>query len=305
MLYRLEGGKIRTKGVEFSAADHCNIRCAGCSHMSPFLRPRLPLEIELTRDMNRLATAMFADEIKILGGEPLLNPRIVEILKAAKASGVAARVVLTTNGLLLHTMPTEFWASVDEVRLSLYPRARPTERLIDQARERAKESGTYLRIEEYSSFRVTMVTEPHPPDAITKMIFRTCKNAHMYHCHMVHQGWLYKCACPPYLTEYLGGIGQSGYHPQDDGFDIHGASDLPKQLWEYLTNTKPLKACQYCLGYVGDKQPHHQLTPKDVRNPLSQPITRKTHLNLMTLTEESIKYYRRRVLEQITGKSRW
>ena len=97
MLYRIEADKIRTHAVEFAAADHCNLRCAGCSQMSLFSRPRLPAEDELARDMGRLATVMVADEIRILGGEPLLNPRIVPILKAAKASGVAGRVVLTTS----------------------------------------------------------------------------------------------------------------------------------------------------------------------------------------------------------------
>lgn len=109
----------------------------------------------MARDMGRLATAMSAEEVRIVGGEPLLNPRIVAILQAARASGIARRVVLATNGLLLHTMSNEFWANVDEVRLNLYPAARPTERLVDQARKHAIKSGTHLVVSEYSSFRVT------------------------------------------------------------------------------------------------------------------------------------------------------
>jgi len=305
MLYRIESGKIHTRAVEFAAADHCNLRCAGCSHMSPFVRSKLSFEDELARDMGQLATAMFAEEIRILGGEPLLNPRIVAILKAARASGIAGRVVLVTNGLLLHTMSKEFWANVDELRLSLYPGARPTERLVEQARKSAIESGVRLVISEYSSFRVTMVTESHRPDAITKMIFRTCKNAHLYHCHLVHSGWLYKCACPSYLGEFLTNMGQSGYQAEGDGFDIHGATDLPKQLWEYLTDTTPLDACRHCLGYVGNEEAHHQLTIKDTRDAGSKPITRKTHLNMTRLTKESLKYFGRRTKEALTGKSRW
>ena len=125
MLYSVKSGKIQTRAIEFSAADHCNLRCAGCSHMSPFIRPRLAVEDELERDLGRLATAMFAAEIRILGGEPLLNPRIVPILKAARKSGIAGRVTLTTNGVLLHTMSKEFWDNVDLLRISLYPGARP------------------------------------------------------------------------------------------------------------------------------------------------------------------------------------
>lgn len=305
MLYRIESEKIHTQAVEFAASDHCNLRCAGCSHMSPFIRPRLAIEDELTRDMGRLATAMYAEEIRILGGEPLLNPRIVPILKAARASGVAKRVVVATNGLLLHRMSKDFWASVDEVRLNLYPNVRPSDRLIEQARQHATESGTKIVISQYSSFRVTLVTEPHPPDPITTMIFRTCKNAHLYHCHMVHAGWLYKCACPPYLGEFLKDTPGSCYQAEHDGFDIHGATDLRTQLWEYLTNSTPLDACRHCLGYVGEKQPHHQLTLQDTRNMKSRPIKRATHLSKKALTKDSLKYLGRRVSEALTGKPRW
>ena len=56
MLYRVEAGKIRTRGVEYAAADHCNLRCADCSHMSPFLRPHLSTEDELARDLGRLVS---------------------------------------------------------------------------------------------------------------------------------------------------------------------------------------------------------------------------------------------------------
>jgi hypothetical protein len=305
MLYRLEFGKIRAQAVEFAAADHCNLRCAGCSHMSPFLNSMMHSEDQLARDMGRLASVMLAEEIRILGGEPLLNPRIVAILKAARTSGVARRVVLTTNGLLLHTMSEEFWANVDEVRLSLYPGARPTERLINQARERAQESGTRLTVSEYSSFRVTMVTEPHPSDAITTMIFRTCKNAHLFHCHLVREGWLYKCACPSYLGEFLGKSGQPSYRAEGDGFDIHAATNLREQLWEFLTDHRPLEACHHCLGYVGDQQAHHQLTLEDARDARAQPITRKTHLNKTTLARESLRYFSRRTAEALAGKNRW
>lgn len=305
MLYRVENGKIRARAVEFAAADHCNLRCSGCSHMSPFLQPRLPEEEELARDMGRLAEALLADEIRIVGGEPLLNPRIVPILKAARQSGVAKRVILTTNGLRLHMMPDDFWTHLDELRISLYPGARPTQRLVTQARERAAASGISLNVSEYSSFRTTMVTEPHPSDATTAMIFRTCKNAHLYHCHLVHAGWIYKCACPAYLSEFRAALRGSAYRKERDGFDIHRATELREQLWNYLTDSAPLDACRHCLGYVGHKQVHHQLSVMDTRNPGAQRITRKTDLSKTALARETLDYYGRRIAEKLSGKGRW
>jgi hypothetical protein len=202
-------------------------------------------------------------------------------------------------------MPDEFWANVDEVRLSLYPGARPAERLVEQAKKRASESDTRLSIWEYSNFRTTMVTEPHPADLVTDMIFRTCKNAHLFHCHLVYAGWLYKCSCPAYLGEYLERLGRPGYRAETDGFDIHGATDLQKELWRFLTDRKTLNACRYCLGYLGHEKQHVQLTIEQTRNAASLTITRKTHLSKKALVRESLDYLRRRTTEFLTGKPAW
>jgi hypothetical protein len=137
------------------------------------------------------------------------------------------------------------------------------------------------------------------------MIFRTCKNAHLFHCHMVREGRLYKCACPSYLDEFLGKMGQSGYQAEGDGFDIHGATDLRKQLWEFLTDDRPLDACRHCLGYVGNKQTHHQISIEDARDARTQPITRKTHLDKTILVRESLRYFGRRTAEALAGKNSW
>lgn len=273
--------------------------------MSPFLRPSLRTEEEAARDLGRLATVMLANEVRILGGEPLLNPRIVPILKAARASGIARKIVLTTNGLLLVAMPDEFWESVDEVRISLYPGARPPEPALERIRSRAAEAGTLINFRGFTDFRVTMVTEPQPQDIVTRMIFRTCKNAHLSHCHMVHSGWLYKCACPPYLEEFLQKMGGPEYQPHPDGFDIHAATDLPSELWKFLTADTVPEACRHCLGWVGKKQNHHQLVALDVKNPQSQPISRETHLDKVRIFKESVKYFYRRATEAAGGQRKW
>jgi len=101
-------------------------------------------------------------------------------------------------------------------------------------------------------------------------------------------------------------MGQSSYQPEGDGFNIHGGeSDLRDKLWEFLTKNESLDACRHCLGYVGNKQQHHQLTNKDTRDARSQPISRKADLNKATLAKESLKYFGRRATEVIMGRRRW
>jgi organic radical activating enzyme len=303
MRYEVRDGRIHAEAVEYSAAYHCNLRCAGCSHMSPFVSRRIPSSAAFAADVTRLATAFHAEEVRLLGGEPLLNPDIVSLLQVARASGIADRVVVTTNGLLLPGQPDAFWANVDEVRVSLYPGVSPPEAALDRIAARAQESGTRLQVTAWDRFRTTMVTEPHPADLTTAFIYRTCHSAHR--CHMLHEGRLFKCPVPPFLPEFLSKLGRGGYDPSAEAFEIHGARDLFEELKAFLTTRRALEACRYCLGWVGRPRPHRQLSREVVTDPRREPVTRSRDLDRARLAAETARYVARRAAEMLTGQPRW
>ena len=239
------------------------------------------------------------------GGEPSLNPEISTYIKEAKESGIADTVIITTNGILLHKMDDNFWEDVDVVSITAYPGYEPKEKSIKIFRERASESNTRLELNSRSVFRTTIVTEPHPNDWITDMIFRTCKNVHAFHCHMIHEGKLYKCAVPPFLPEYLLKLQRDGYDPANDAFDIHNSSNIYSDLKRFLMSQRTIDACRFCLGYVGKIQKHHQLGTEYVHHPMRQNIRRTTHLDAKLFLKKSLHYYGRRWFEQLTGKQQW
>ena len=103
MLYAIKDEKIQTQAVEYSVAYHCNLKCSACSHMSPFISTKLPPLESFAKDVNALSTALHAKDIRLVGGEPLQHPEIVGFLKAARESGIADTIMVTTNGLLLHS----------------------------------------------------------------------------------------------------------------------------------------------------------------------------------------------------------
>ena len=305
MLYEVRDGKIHGRAVEYSVAYHCNLKCAHCSHMAPFIRPTLPPLESFARDVGRLSEALHVRDIRMVGGEPLLNPQIVEFLKAARASGIADSVMVTTNGLLLNSMKDEFWENVDFVWISQYPGASPRDRMIERFRARAAESGTRLEVDPTFFFRATITTEAHPDDAVTRMIYRTCESAHRFHCHMIHEGRLFKCACPPFMPEYLERMGKNGYDPSADAFHIHQARDLFAELKAFLFSPRPLEACRNCLGYVGKWREHRFLAKETVANPQAEPITRATHMDRRKLAQATLAYLYRRGREALTGEPQW
>ena len=98
---------------EVALAEHCNLRCAGCDHFSPIAEPEFADIKEFERDFSRLSELFNgqAQEIHLLGGEPLLNPDIVLFLQVARKSFPQAIIDITTNGLLLKQMSEEFWTA--------------------------------------------------------------------------------------------------------------------------------------------------------------------------------------------------
>lgn len=89
--------------LEVHITEHCNLNCRMCSHFSP-LAPETYLSLdEYTRDLTRLKELYQNDlfHFRILGGEPLLHPQILQFLRAAREIFEDTRIELLTNGLLL------------------------------------------------------------------------------------------------------------------------------------------------------------------------------------------------------------
>jgi hypothetical protein len=234
--------------------------------------------------------------IRLLGGEPLLNPEISAFTKEAKKSGIADIVSVSTNGLLLHTMNDEFWEYVDQVNITLYPGFEPKENFCQTFKNRALESNTILNFISKPLFRTTIVTEPHRRDWITDMIFKTCECAHIYG-PMIYEGNLYKCWVPPFLPEYLLKMGRDDYDPTHDAFDIHNTQNIYQELQNFLTSPKTPDSCLFCLGYVGKMQEYHQLKKEYILHPEYQNIRRKTHLDAKLFLKNCSLYFYRRLLE--------
>jgi len=82
---------------EYHVAWHCNLNCKGCGHNSNlYTRPRFGDLEHFRRDMNRL-TELFSNisKIRLMGGEPLLNPQLGEFITSARRAfpGAQIRVV--------------------------------------------------------------------------------------------------------------------------------------------------------------------------------------------------------------------
>lgn len=99
--------------LDVQVCDHCNLRCAGCLHFAPLAEERF-LDLEAyRRDLAQLAAVegvgSYFGAIALMGGEPLLHPRIAEVVRTTRTHLPDANIALCTNGLLLRRMDNDFW----------------------------------------------------------------------------------------------------------------------------------------------------------------------------------------------------
>ena len=279
MAYPVRAGKIWTRTLEYSAAYECNLRCAHCSHLSPYTNEPLPSASSLAADLERLAPVLHTPEFRLLGGEPLLNPELVQMARMVRESKIADRVAVTTNGLLLHRMDDSLWEHIDTLRITLYPQASPTAETLSKTEARAHATGTILCVTRRPRFRAIALTQPQPDDLTARLIFMGCQSAHVRQCHMLSGGLLLKCPLPLGLPGLLQRLGGAKYEAARDGLDLHAGGDLFTRLRDFLTDQTPPECCRYCLGDAGVLVPHEQLTRSELQDPALRPVTRAQYLS--------------------------
>jgi MoaA/NifB/PqqE/SkfB family radical SAM enzyme len=250
--------RIRRRSVEYNLTEHCNLRCRGCGHASPLLPERFASLAEFRADLEALAGVFHSEELRIVGGEPLLHPQLLDFLREARRIGVADRIVLYTNGVLLHRASAELWQAIDELYLSVYPGVR---RRLDEAEcaRLCRENGVRLTVYKPAHFEQMTVNNRIEDGRLVQAIFDNCKQRTVTSCHTVHDGRFYKCPVAAFTKARLARSGIEFDERASDWVDLHDDVELDGRLETYLASTEPLTSCSFCLGDSGPTIRHEQL----------------------------------------------
>ena len=90
--------RARTEKITIAITAHCNLRCQGCRYGRDFM-PGAQLPLPLVRALLEDAAAAKVPAVRLYGGEPLLHPDVVEMVRLSTALGVGC--YMTTNALML------------------------------------------------------------------------------------------------------------------------------------------------------------------------------------------------------------
>jgi GTP 3',8-cyclase len=249
---------VLTTACEIDVVQHCNLACLGCSHLSPILSRGYVDPDRLYADLCGLACHFHVEHARLLGGEPLLHPRLLEVIDATRRSGIADKVRVLTNGTLLRGMPNTFWKSVDQLYVSIYPGMElpPEQRRL--FREKASVHGVDLRLFRFDFFRVSHSEKGTADRSLVRRIYTSCQIAHQWACHNICDGYFYKCPQSAFLPRLLGGDSRGRF--EGDRVRIDRRPGLEQELRAFLQAPEPLASCSFCLGSVGKLFPHAQVT---------------------------------------------
>lgn len=249
-------GVLRRSTVEYNLTDHCNLKCYACDHASPLLAPGFARLADFVRDFQALACVLHTQELRLVGGEPLLHPELLQFVKEARRIGIADTVVVWTNGVLLHEMAEEFWRSIDALHVSAYPKV--NRRMDDRECARlCKTYGVRLTVDHVQQFHKSLLGKPNKDRRLVEAVFNACEAANS--CLTVHDGRFYKCSAAAIIRPWLALRGVAFDNRPRDGVALHDNADLQEDIWRYLEDRAPLAACAYCLGTSGPAVPHRQL----------------------------------------------
>lgn len=266
---QLQGGRIHVSSLEVFASDNCNLRCRHCSANSPYaIAANQPDLEQLRADLSTLEPIFHSRQIKVLGGEPLLNSDLNSLLRIARESRVFDWIKVATNGLLLPKMNDEFWELVDIVDVSVYPSTKPRiQKLLPSLAAKAKISHTVLEVNTKDVFERVFTDTPITDRELVHHIFNSCREAHEWSCHLLYRGRIYRCSRVHGLDQYLTQVGvQHLGFTEVDGLEIASRPSLLDELYDYLTSETPLHACEFCLGTSGVPEAHGQLSSHEIKS---------------------------------------
>lgn len=239
----------RSLSFEVHCADHCNLDCWGCDHGSP-LAPEGYLDIDgYAGDMERLSELFHgtAGEIRLCGGEPLLNPRLHEIAGIARRNFPRGKITIVTNGILLGRQDGTFWEAVTgsgtTISVTVYPGMEEHFKKISEtgASHGATVRPLYRRKKE-SYFMPFDVSGRRNARMSSWFCFQA------YNCASLHNGRMFPCPIAPTSRFFSARFNIPLTLSEQDSIDIHTAT--AREILSFVT--RPIPFCRHCA--VGERK---------------------------------------------------
>lgn len=237
--------------LEYHVADHCNMNCKYCTHYSPLVKEPVFTDFDKWKqDMDALKTKI--DDIgiiRILGGEPLLNPDLPAFIEYTRKLYPAAVITVVTNGILVRQISQELIDTMNRniafFHISYYPPLEPT---IEEVKKFLVEKNiAFTMSPKMDKFMKTTTLKPNGNEDF----FYSCFEAT---CNCIFEGKIAACYAP-YTTKFFNKEFDKSL-PEDEGIDLYNSENTTENI--KLKLLYPMKRCDYCIN--GGEQDWERVT---------------------------------------------
>jgi organic radical activating enzyme len=102
--------KIKIQKLEYHLTNSCNLSCSGCSHYSNIIKGHTKSPEEFKGNLAAWSRILDVERFNFLGGEPLVNRKILEFCDVAREILPDSEIYIFTNGLLLGNIDSVAYA---------------------------------------------------------------------------------------------------------------------------------------------------------------------------------------------------
>lgn len=281
---------------EVQVAEHCNLNCRNCMHYAPLVTPPAFLDIEeYERDLKRLSE-LFCGEmewIRLMGGEPLLNPQLSDIMCMTRRYFPYGHIRIVTNGLLLLKQTKQFFELCHEHNIEIWVTKYPVDMDFQKMEADILDRGVtfdwygagYDRLPTMWRFPIDLRGDFDPD-----WNFYHCPSANG--CLTLRNGKMYTCAPAAHAHHLKKYFGLNIPISDRNGIDIYKA-DSAKEIMEHMIT--PIPFCRFCdYGNKADYEDDWGISDKDRYEWIS-----------FTFSQEDMSYVRQALGCYIYGAGNW
>lgn len=222
--------------IELHINEHCNLRCRGCSHFSVFAKESYKDLGDFRREMKRLSEIEDVQIIRLMGGEPLLNPDWMEYVRITRHYFPSSKVVLVTNGLLggrIAPHANELNDLNIDITISNY----------HIERQNISHALKYINFSEvHEKGNLYNISLTLYPSMSNEVAFSLC-DLQENHWHYFADGRMYPCCIAGTIKTFWEHFNLDfGFNQEECGIDIF--THTAEEIEEFIN--KPCKLCAYC-----------------------------------------------------------
>lgn len=235
---------LNVKHLDLVLTEKCSLKCKDCSNLMQYYERPVDEDFDtLVKSLDKFMSSVDSvNEIRIIGGEPLLYKKIGEVIEKILTYKNFKKIYVYTNGTIVfkNNRMSVFQNEKVLFRISDYGKISRNVRPLEKELERLKINYLTERITTWQNCAKIQLYKR--PDDLTKFIYgNCCVNQFLTLLH----GKLYLCPFQAH-AENLGAVPSK----KEDSINLitENIENIRKRIYKLYFETEYLEACRYCNG---------------------------------------------------------